>query len=334
MATDALDTNLLRSNKGSKPAEQKTETPAMTAALTRKRVLKIAAYAAFFLWSVVTFTLLKIPDSVVTNFLLNTLNQSTPYQWQAEKIALGFFPLPHLRMDKLSLEPKFPGQGVPLSIDEIKIYPNPFSLIPIGGSPSFGGSFSAEAYKAVVKGSFSTGSGLYLKVETDAVDLGKLTPLAQSGVDLKGQVSSLYFQINMPNQRVAMADGEIQIKGKNITFDPSTLSLPIALPILNLGEVDVQGTIARGQLKLEKFKVGGPGKDLDLQIPSGTVMLADVVPNTRYDLHLTLKPSATIEKVVPGIGGMLGTFSTLKPDGSYAMRLQGMLSAPAFPSKD
>lgn len=331
MATDALDPNLLRSSKSGAKAATPSEVPAHNPS-RRKEILKMLAYAGFFLWALVFFTMLKVPDSVVTNFLLNTLNQNTPYQWQAERISLGFFPLPHLRLDKLNLEPKF-GVGVPIALDEVKIYPNPFSLIPIGGSAAFGGSFRAEAYKAVVKGSFSSGANLSLRIDTDSVDLSKVTPIARSGVDLKGSIANLHFQITLPSQRLANADGELDLKGKNMVFDPGSLSLPMTLPILNLGDVAVQAQIQRGQVKIEKFKIGAAGKDLDVLV-NGTVNLADVTPNTRYDLHVQLKPSAAIKAAVPGIESMLGNFATLKPDGYYAMRIQGTLSAPAFPAKD
>ena len=330
MATDALDPNLLRSSKsGAKPPP--TEAPALTPS-RRKDLLKALAYAGFFLWALVFFTMLKVPDSLVTNFLLNTLNQSTPYQWQAERISLGFFPLPHVRLEKLNLEPKF-GVGVSVALDEVKIYPNPFSLIPTGGGSAFGGSFRAEAYKAVVKGSFSSGANFALRIDTDSIDLSKVTPLARAGLDLKGAIANLHFQITLPGQRLANADGEVELKGKNMVLDPASFSLPMALPVLNLGEVEVQAQIQRGQVKIEKCKIGAPGKDLDVQI-TGTVNLADVTPNTRYDLHVQLKPSATIKTAVPGIESMLGNFATLKPDGYYAMRIQGTLSAPAFPAKD
>ena len=329
MATDALDPNLLRSARGgAKPAAIPEPLPA---ADRRKRILKVIAYAAFFLTSVVAFTMLKVPDSVVTNFLLNTLNQNTPYQWQAERISLGFFPLPHLTLEKLNLEPKFGGAAI--ALDEVRIYPNPFLMIPIGGPAAAGGSFRAEAYKAVVKGSFSSGANLSLKIDTDSVDLSKVTPLARSGIDLKGKLATLHFQITLPSQRVANADGEAELKGKDMVLDPSSLALPIALPILNLGDVDVVTQIQRGQVKIEKFKVGSAGKDLDMQI-TGTVNLSDIAQNTRYDLHVLLKPSATMKVAVPQIESMLGTWATLKPDGYSAMRIQGSMNAPAFPTKD
>jgi type II secretion system protein N len=330
MATDALDPNLVRSAKStSKPGA--TAAPAQPKS-RRKDLLKTLAYVLFFLWALAFFTMLKVPDSAITNFLLNSLNQNTPYQWQAERISLGFFPLPHLTLEKLNLEPKF-GSGVPITLDEVRIYPNPFSLIPLGGPSAFGGTFRAEAYKAVVKGSFSSGSNLSLKIDTESVDLAKIKPLARSGVDLKGTLVNLHFQITMPSMQLTSSDGEVELKGKDMVLDPASFSLPIALPVLNLGDVNLQGQIQRGQVKIEKFKLGSAGKDLDMQV-TGTITLADLTPNTRYDLHVLLKPSAAIKAVVPAIDSMLGTWATLKPDGYFAMRIQGTLSAPAFPTKD
>jgi type II secretion system protein N len=334
MATGALDTNLLQTNKRGKQGDSPGSMAQGRIAVSRKKILKGVAYAAFFLWALVTFTVLKIPDSAVANFLLNTLNQNTPYQWQAEKISIGFFPSVHLKMEKLSMEPKFPGGGPPIHLDDAKIYPNPFLLIPFGGAPTFGGSFKTNAYKSLVTGSFGAGTNMSLKVETESLDLGKITPLTSMGVDLKGVVSALYLQLALPGQRLGMAEGEVQLKAKNVVFDPASLALPMALPVLNLGDVDVQGTVTRGQLKIDKFKLGSAGKDLEIQIPSGTVVLSDVMPNTRYELHLLIKPSATMEKAVPGVGAMLASFATVKPDGFYAMKLQGTLATPAFPMKD
>jgi type II secretion system protein N len=330
-SSDALDTNLLRSKPGGKNAAPGSDTS--PGGFPRKKILKAAAYTVFFLWSLATFTVLKIPDSVVANSLLNAMNQSTPYQWQAEKIGVSFFPLPHLKMEKLSLDPKFPGAGPALFLDEVRVYPNPFSLLPIGGAPAFGGTFRAEAYKATLKGSFGAGKDMFVRLESDSIDLGKLAPLA-SQVDLKGQVTELYFRAYLPGQRVGSTDGELRLHAKNLKLDPGSLNLPLPLPLLDLGEADVVGTITKGQVKFEKFKVGGKGSSVELQIPNGTVNLSDVSFNTRYDLHLLLKVSPSIEQAVPGLGGMIGSMSTSKPDGFYAMKLQGSLLAPGMPTKE
>lgn len=333
MELDTLDTNLLQSAKRPKndtPAVDEESTPQ---AIRKRQILKWVAYAAFFLWSLVFFTFLKIPDAAVANYLLNTLNQNTPYQWQAESMRLGIFPWLHLEGRKLNLEPKFPGAGMPLTIEQARIYPNPFSLLPLGGSPAFGGFYSAEAYQSSFRGSFAAGRDTYLRLESGAVDLARITPLQQS-TELKGTLTNLLFRLSLPQSRASQADGEVKIQGKNIIFDPSSLGLPMPLPILNVGDVDIQGTVAKGVVKFEKFKMGGAGKDIELQIRGGSLTLADVTLNTRYDLRLLVKLSAGVQAAVPGITSLLDGMATKQPDGAYAMRLQGSFSAPGFPSKD
>lgn len=326
---DSLDTNLLQSAKRRVDAP-----PESDAAIRRKNIFKKVAYAIFFFWALVFFTVLKVPDSLITNSILNSLNQNTPYQWQAETVGLKFFPLPHLRFEKLALEPKIIGAGLPLSLDELRIYPNPFSLIPLWGGSSFGGSFRAAAYKGVLSGSMYMGGSSSIRLETDSLDLAQITPLVNAGIDVKGIVSSLAMKLSLPNQRMSLADGDITLKGKNFFVDPASFQTGFVLPILNLGDVDVQATARRGQVKIEKFKVGGSGKDLEVQITSGTIILADVSLNTRYELHLKIKPAPAIQTTVPGLVAMLESMATKQADGFYAMKLQGTLGSPGFPAKD
>jgi type II secretion system protein N len=314
MATEALDTNLLQSSKRPKPGDSAAgETPGQR---RKKKILKGLAYAFFFLVSLFFFTLLKIPDSAVANFLLNYANANAPgYSVQAEKVAVRFFPLPHLELEKLALDPRFPGAGLPLAFDKLSLYPNP--LLGLGTS------FTANAYSATINGSASMNS---LKIQSSGLELGKFTPLSQAKLDIKGLISSLVVQLSMENRRLATADGEIKLQGKNFVFDPSSLGLPMPLPVLNLGDIDVQGTANNGVVKIEKFKVGSPGKDLELQIATGTITLSDVMLNTRYDLHLLIKPSPAFEAAAKDLTSMLTVMATKRTDGFYGIKLAGTMT--------
>jgi type II secretion system protein N len=295
MAANSLDPSLLASAKKPKP---KAKGPAdgggapVVVDPRAKRILKIAAYIAIFCSSLVFFTILKIPDSVVANVALNALNTQTPYRWQAEKIGLAFFLTPHIYFEKLNLEPQAP-DGLAFALTELRIYPNPFSLLPIGGPPALGGSFKADAYSARFTGSFTAGASISLKLETENTDLAKLTPLSEAGLNIKGIAKSLYLKLTMPNQRLSGSDGQVQLSGKNLVFDPGPLALPMALPILNLGDVEIRGTISHGQLKIEKFQVGGAKGDLEVQA-SGTITLSDMLALTRLDIHLRVKPCSAM----------------------------------------
>lgn len=327
----ALDTSLL-----STPKRGKSEAaPAVNAPTSRgKQALKIAAYAGFFLASLSLFTFLKVPDAVVANSLLNFLNRSTAYRWQAEKVAVGFFPLPHLVAEKLSLEPKLRGAGLPLHFDSLKVRPSPLSFLPSGRGPSFGVSFEAEAYKAKLTGFVSGTATTRLELATNGLDLAKVTPLSQDGQNLKGMITSLVLKLAMEGERLSTASGELKATARNVSLDPAMFQLPMPLPVLDLGPLEAQGALTRGQLRIEKLNVGAPGKDLELRITSGTVTLSDALPNTRYDLKVLLKPSDVIEKAIPGAAALLGSMATKRPDGFYSMRLTGTLASPAFPQKE
>ena len=305
----ALDTNLLQSAK--KPKDGGSAPPASR----KKRVLKVLAYVGFFLASLVFFTVIKIPDAAIANYLLDQAHKASPnYQFRADRIAVRFFPLPHLEAEKVSMEPRFPGAAVPVALDELHVYPNPFIL---------GASFTADAYKAKFKGSGSMGS---FKVESENVDLAKLLPLTEIGLDLKGLVTSLYVQLSLHNQRLSTANGEIRVKGKNVVFDAGafTQQAGMPLPVLSLGDLELEGEAKAGQLRIEKCKIGSPGKDLEVQIPSGTITLADVMMNTKYDLTVHVKPSAATEKAMPALA-LLPTIATRRPDGFYSIKLVGNL---------
>jgi type II secretion system protein N len=310
--TETLDTNLLQSAK--KPKESSPD----PVASRKKRVLKIVSYIGFFLCSLVFFTVIKIPDAAIANFLLASAHKASPaYQFQAEKIGVRFFPLPHLEAEKFAMEPRFPGSAIPLLFDELRVYPNPLIL---------GASFSADAYKAKIHGSGSMGS---FRIESDNIDLAKVTPLTEMGLDLKGLVNLLYVKLATSNQRLSTANGEIRLKVKNFVFDPSTFASQVgmSIPPLSLGDVDIEGEATNGTFRFTKAKIGGPTKDVEIQIPSGIITLSDVTLNTKYDITLHVKPSAESENKIPAFA-MVGAMGHKRPDGFISIKVAGNLVGP------
>jgi|GEM_PF-7067769 len=322
MATETLDTNLLQSARRSKGGE---EAPLSPAARRKKLVLKSLAYGFFFFVSLIFFTLIKIPDSAIANYLLNSANQqSTTHNFSAEKVSVRFFPLPHLEIEKLGMDPRFPGAGIPLSFDEVTVYPNPFVL---------GVRFRAEAYKSTFTGSASMNS---FHLESAKINLATMPLLAQMGFDLKGAFSNLLVQLSTQSQRLATADGEIRLQGSNLVYDPDALEvllrenlrMEMSLPDLNLGDLDMLATVNNGTVRVDKLKLGGANKDLEVQVASGTVTLSDAMPLTKYELHVLVKLSPSLEKSVPTLGSMLTMMSTKRADGFYGIKIAGKLSDP------
>ncbi|MGZ3694014.1 MAG: type II secretion system protein GspN [Bdellovibrionota bacterium] len=331
MPVDTLDTNLLSSRGKRKSSEDLPEEP-IAPATPRKKAMKLAAYCVIFLVSLIFFMIMKIPDSTVTNLTLAQLNANTPYNWRADKVGFRLFFLPHLVFEKLELEPKFQAGGG-FSVATMKIYPGLLSLIPMGGAPNFRGSFSAEAYQGNFSGSFALGNNSAFSTEVENLDLAKFTPLSQAGVDLKGVITSLVADLTMESQRLSRSDGTVRASGKNIVFDPGSLQLPIAVPIMDLGPLEFQAKILRGKLKIEKLQAGGPTKDLELRI-EGDVQLSEPINFSRLDLHLRLKPSDKIMRAIPALQGMLTSLAAKRADGFYGMKLSGTLAAMGLPQPD
>jgi type II secretion system protein N len=330
MPVDTLDTNLL-SSRGKRPnSDDLPEAPA-TPITRQKKMLKIAAYVVIFFISLVIFMIMKIPDSAVTNITLTQLNSNTPYSWRADKVGFRFFFLPHLFFEKLELEPKFQ-VGTGLSVTSMSLYPSILSLIPTGG-PNFRGSFSAEAYQGQFNGSFKLGNTTALDAEVENLDLAKFSPLSQSGIDMKGIITSLVADLTMESQKLSRSDGTIRGTGKNLVFDPASLQLPIALPVMDLGPMEFQAKILRGKMKIEKLQLGGPTKDLELRV-EGDIQLSEPTAYSRVDLHLRLKPSDKILRAVPSLQGMLTSLAAKRSDGFYGMKLSGTIAAMGIPQAD
>lgn len=330
MLIDTLDQNLVAS--GRKNAQPPLPEEALTPPSRRKKVLKAVSYTAIFFVSLLFFFYLKTPSSLVQGLVLNTLNQSGPYQWQADSVSTRLLLLPHLKAENLNVSPRY-GVGMPpVTFKELRLYPSLLSLIPWTGRMNPSVSFDGEAYGAKFSGTAAPQEPSFSLSLTDA-DFARLIPLKEAGIDIIGVISSLEANLTMPGQRLSQATGTVAAKGKNMVVDPAALRLPLPLPILDLGALDFQARVDQGKLKIERMNVGSPGKDLEIR-GTGDIQLADNLNLSRVDLRLRLKPSEKILNAMPSLRGMLGSLAALGADGFYAMKFSGTLGMLGLPQPD
>lgn len=321
MTIDTLDTNLLASGKKQKSPDEPATLPSK-----RKKIIKILAYSGVFLSALIFFFYLKTPKTLVQGLVLNTLNQQRNLLWQADSLEFRLFLLPHLKAEKLSVEPRFPGAFPPITFDELRLYPSFFSTLFLNPSISFDG----KTYGADFDGSFSQ-KNTAIDLTIKNADLTKITLL--SGVDVKGVVTNLATDVTMEGNRLSRLSGTIEGEGKGFILDPASLGVPIALPILDLGPLKLKASSQNGKLKIESLQLGAAGKDLEIRI-TGDVTLADVLQMSRIDLRLKLKPSEKILQAMPAIRTTLGNMGALQADGFYAMKMVGQLSGVILPTPD
>lgn len=325
-----VDTSLLPG--GMRPDASATLAPLPQSRL--KKILKALAYVAIFFAALILFILLKLPDSLISNSVLNALNNNTPYRWQAEKINARFFLLPHLSTEKLTMEGKGFGSTMPpITFDTMKVYPSLLSLIPITGAFKPRVSFDGSAYQASLQGSAKLGNDLSVNFVGENVNLAKLTPLRDMGVDLQGVFTNLTTQLDADGGDLSRANGSVEIQGKGLVVDPAALPIPMSLPILDLGPADIKAKITQGRVDLERFQLGGAGKDLDLRV-SGDIRLSKNPAFSPANLRVLLKFSPKVFQAMPSLKGLLDTLATPQPDGSYAMRFSGTLANLGMPRPD
>ena len=331
MAIDTLDTDLVATKRNR--SEITLSTVVIPSRLRKySGAFKITAYFFVFLFSLLLFLVVKIPEPLVTGYVLQTLNTNTPFRWQSDKISLKLFLLPHFNFDKIEAQPKIPGQGYSFAFDTLSISPSLMSLIP-RSQPNIGASFSGGLSKGTVSGHIKLDSSAAMDINAENIDLSKLATLEDAGIDMKGILQKVAINLVLESQKMSRADGEVKFSGKNMILDPATFQLPMPLPILELGPIDFSGKVRNGKLHIERATIGDASKDLDLKL-EGDIQLRDPVLLSQVDLKMQIKPSNKIKAAVPALEGMLNLMAALKPTGFYASKISGTLGTLGVPTPD
>lgn len=328
MTTDALDTNLLASHN--KKEKDPNQAPPEVES-KKKKWAKIALYVLVFLASFLFFASLKLPSTFFKGIVLGALNQNNSSQWQADQLGFRLFWLPHVRAENLSFVPSAMSEMPALSFDQMRIFPSFFSLIPITGSFRPAASFDGSAYGAEFEGWIQPAKP-ELELSVNQADLSKMSPLLEKGIDLKG-ILDLTLKLALENQRLSRSNGTFSIKGKSFVVDPSAFGVPLPLPILDLGGIDLEGSIQNGRVRLQKAQVGNPGRDLEMKA-TGEIQLMDNPSFSRLDLRVQIKPAEKILNAMPALKTMLATIAAEQPGGFYAMKLSGTLTQMGMPTPD
>lgn len=333
MEAGSLDPNLLATGRRPKGAAADTA-PAPAPSSRRKTILKGIAYVAIFFTAFLFFLLLKIPSGIVTNFVLQKINESGPYRVDARKVEMKLLMVPHLNFEGMQLSPRYPGAGMSFDLDKLELYPS-FRMLGslLTGAPAVKAGFVAEAYKANWSGSVSLGNDTDFGLDAENIDITKLTPLLEAGVELKGVIQKLAVDLAMTAQKISRANGEIRLSGTNFQVDPGAFQVPMPLPILDLGPVEIQGKLTNGRLVFQKAQVGAAGRDLELRL-EGDIQIADTLPYSRMNLRLRIKPSEKLKKAVPTLEGMLGMVAAKRADGFFGTKLSGTFASPGLPTPD
>ena len=327
-----IDQNLLASSKRPKkasPPPKPENTHAQT--LKRKKILKITAYALVGILSFFVFLVLQLPEEAIVGNILNLLNQQTPYFWDAKKGAIHLFFTPHLSFEKLSVTPRFGDTSHPTQIDSIDLYPNIIRSLPWTGHLAPSLSFDMNYFGADVSGTVKMGTDMDFRVTAENVKLEKIPQLKAMSLDIKGLLNLLHIDMNLEQSHFAKANGSMQITGKNLIFDPTSLNTGLPIPPLSIGPIVLQAPISGGKVQINKLTIGDATHDVEMNV-EGTIALKDPIDFSDLDLRIRFRIADSVMKAAPSLEGMLPIVAAKRADGFYGMKISGNMSNLGMPT--
>jgi len=291
------------------------------------KVMRKAGWIGFAVFFLVFFTVLKIPEARLKNFIQGTL--------ASELAASGI----SMTSASSSLSMAF---GLKFKMKEVNLMladsPNPIKLSELSFSPSifpllvgkFGGTLVAYQGKSKLWLSFTTSTNptspyTNLSFEADEIDVGKtgiLAALAQiqgSGVihgsgNIKGDFT-----------KPSSLEGKIDLKLSKVLIDQQAVS-GFAIPRLTVSEGFIEGNFAASKLTATKVSLGKNAEDDLKGTVTGDLSLGQRWDMSSYNLKIKFSLSEKVLQAFAILDAILGSFK--QADGSYGLTLTGPFTAP------
>lgn len=305
-----------------------------------EKKIKKLPWITFFIFALLFFTFLKIPEHKIKNLIKNSVSS------QLEKA--GFYL--HSESEELSLlfglnyvlkgvKLQYTGAPHAFEFDEVSVSPSLLSLV----TGKLAGSFSAIRSNGKIKSDFSINrENIETSFKIENLDpnqfgiLPALTTLKANGsLDGNGE-----FSLN-PNN-LSTLDGEIKISIHKINVPTQTLKMdvfgngvkvPVRVPALSLNQGNIQLLFENGKGRIKEFKFGdkkNPQDDLALLL-EGDIHLKKSALISDYNLKAFLDLTDRFEQRLGIARNFLNSYK--KDKGSYALKAQGTFSRPQLPSR-
>lgn len=315
--------------------------------------LRGVGYGGFYLIALLVFAQLSFPydrlrDRIVEEF---NLRQTGPDALRLEIDELNGYLLSGVEAQGIRLssaKPAAPGAesgasekpGV-MSIESARARVGLWGLL-IGTTRV---SFGADAFGGTISGFTSENdNSRKLKLELADLALAEAPILADAvGLPLTGTLDG-ELDFSLPEGKLAKADGTIQltVSGLSVGDGKAKIRDTIALPRVDAGALTLQGQVATGQLKIEKFE--GQGAHLEFAAEGGARLRdpasASVLGLTaRFRFTDRYKNQNDVTRGIFGAPGsnVPGVFDldpknrrAKRADGFYGWRVSGALSKPTF----
>jgi type II secretion system protein N len=319
------------------------------AAINRRTLLTVSAYAAFFMLCFVAFAHWTFPYERLRDTIVARVAAANTGSGPTNKLTIGELG-PHwltgvaLSSVKMERTPVSSDElPTRITLDELTLHAAPLRFL-LGG---IGVDYDATVGAGEIDGSYRQSRDGPHQVESklDAVDLGKLGLGSVLGIPMQGiadgaievqlaeKPTDTHGTVQLHIKQLRLGDGKAKVKipgmGGGLTLDP-----------IDAGNTDLKLSIRDGVATVERLEA--KGKDLSLT-GSGSVRLARSLPLSRIDLTIEVKfdkgYTERSERTKAAFELMAASpviQRAQSPDGTMRFRVSGTLasprSSPAAPS--
>jgi type II secretion system protein N len=288
--------------------------------LQRIGILIFAICSFFF------FLVMKLPEARIQNLVIAYLRiaaQEQGFLFSAEKVRLGLLLGPSVKLYNVELK-AVDNERQTLKIPYLKVSPKLLSLL----SATKKASIKAELLEGDISGTVGAGTtgSLFVDLDLDDLDLGATNLVKRFlTVDLAAKLNGS-IRLDLDSTQIQKSEGAIKLKIEKLTLPAQALMGTLSLPKLSVSESNINISIANGAFTIKEFDIGKDGKNDDIVGKvTGEGTLNRFLDRSTINAKAVFTLSPAIKQSIPLLDALLGSAKT--PDGKYAYRLNGPLSA-------
>jgi len=292
-----------------------------------KKLIKFSGWTVLFLSTLVAFTIMKLPEERLHQFVLGQISTSLrPYgvTFSAKEGDLSFGFGIQYRLRGITL--KLRSSQTPIKIDEITVSPAllPMFIGRMGGNLNIQHGDSSLDLSVGIRG--NTLSVIY---EAHEIEIEKLAVLfSPIPVKLSGTLSgSGNIDGDLANPR--SLSGAVEYRFSNLGIKKQSI-YGFDIPSLSISQGKIDIEIQEGKAEINTFRLGNPpsgknGDDISVNL-SGEILIGRQWESSTLNLKVLFSFSKKIMKAFVLLETILG--QAKQADGSYAYKISGRIISP------
>ncbi len=295
-----------------------------------QRILRSMGWTGFFVVLLLLFTLIKLPEIRLKNYVQGTLSSllaSKGISVTAASTEISFLlGISYVMKDVTLL---LPPPDAPVKVERIEVSPSIFPMI-LG---KIAGTVKIEQGSGFLKASVSTTAStgpkneMSLSFRAKDFNLGRLALLQilagiRGGMNITGE-GSFSGDLNLPSSW----NGDVKVDLAKVALEQQSIA-GFNLPPIRVGEGHIDLSASSSKATIKTFRLGKAGGSDDLTATAtGDIALGKTWDTSTMNLRTKFSISAAAMKSLSLLDMLLQAGK--QPDGSYAYSLAGPIGAPA-----